>query len=135
MNINNLFLCVCVCVSIFTCVFFILILFLLSVCCCCLCELEAYDTKTNSLYAQAFLVMQLFLILNVSESDGSTCGFSHSVDVCGRAEVGALDDIADYFAVQVLEVLSGLGSRVCDLSAQRQQTGLQDLLLHLQKLS
>ncbi len=57
--------------------------------------------------------------MTVSESDGSTCGFSHSVDVCGRAEVGALDDIADYFSVQVLEVVSGLGSRVCDLSAQR----------------
>ncbi len=31
--------------------FFILILFLLSVCRCCPCELEAYDTKINSLYA------------------------------------------------------------------------------------
>ncbi len=38
--------------------FFILILFLLSVCRCCLCELEAYDTKTNSLYAQAYLAIK-----------------------------------------------------------------------------
>ncbi len=36
---------------------FILILFLLSVCRCCLCELEAYDTKTNSLYVQAYLAI------------------------------------------------------------------------------
>ncbi len=35
--------------------FFILVLFLLSVCHCCLCELEAYDTKTNSLYAHNIL--------------------------------------------------------------------------------
>ncbi len=38
-------------------IFFILILFLLSVC-RCLCELEAYDTKTNSLYAQAYLAIK-----------------------------------------------------------------------------
>ncbi len=46
--------------------FFILILFLLSVCCCCcccccLCILEACDTKTNSLYAQTYLAIKLFL--------------------------------------------------------------------------
>ncbi len=35
--------------------FYILILLLLTVCRCCLCELEAYDTKTNSLYAQTHL--------------------------------------------------------------------------------
>ncbi len=39
-------------------VYFFLILFLLSVCRCCLCELEAYDTKTNSLYAQAYLAIK-----------------------------------------------------------------------------
>ncbi len=37
-------------------------IFLLSVC-CCLCVLEACDTKTNSLYAQAYLAIKLFLIL------------------------------------------------------------------------
>ncbi len=31
--------------------------------CCCLCVLEAYVTKTNSLYAQAYLAIKLFLIL------------------------------------------------------------------------
>ncbi len=47
------------CLFIFTYVyFFMLILFLLSVCHCCLCELEAYDTKTNSLYAQAYLAIK-----------------------------------------------------------------------------
>ncbi len=46
------------CLFIFTCVFFILILFFLSVCRCCLCELEAYDTKTNSLYALAYLAIK-----------------------------------------------------------------------------
>ncbi len=44
--------------ALYICVFFILILFLLSVCRCCLCELEAYDTKTNSLYAQAYLAIK-----------------------------------------------------------------------------
>ncbi len=29
----------------------------MSRCHCCLCELEAYDTKTNSLYAQAYLAI------------------------------------------------------------------------------
>ncbi len=37
--------------------FVILILFLLSVRRSCLCELEAYDTKTNSLYAQVYLAI------------------------------------------------------------------------------
>ncbi len=45
-------------VYLYLCIFFILILFLLSVCRCCLCELEAYDTKTNSLYAQAYLAIK-----------------------------------------------------------------------------
>ncbi len=48
--------------------FFILILFLLSVCRCCLCELEAYDTKTNSLYAQAYLAIKA---LSDSDSEES----------------------------------------------------------------
>ncbi len=50
------------------CIFFILILFLLSVCRCCLCELEAYDTKTNSLYAQAYLAIKA---LSDSDSEES----------------------------------------------------------------
>ncbi len=53
---------------IYICLFFILILFLLSVCCCCLCELEAYDTKTNSLYAQAYLAIKA-----LSDSDSEEC--------------------------------------------------------------
>ncbi len=44
------------------CVFLFSSYFLLSVC-CCLCVLEACDTKTNSLYAQAYLAIKLFLIL------------------------------------------------------------------------
>ncbi len=48
--------------------FFIIILFLLSVCRCCLCELEAYDTKTNSLYAQAYLAIKA---LSDSDSEES----------------------------------------------------------------
>ncbi len=48
-------------------IFFILILFLLSVC-RCLCELEAYDTKTNSLYAQAYLAIKA---LSDSDSEES----------------------------------------------------------------
>ncbi len=53
---------------IYICFFFILILFLLSVCRCCLCELEAYDTKTNSLYAQAYLAIKA---LSDSDSEES----------------------------------------------------------------
>ena len=39
----------------------ILVLFVLSVCCCCLCALEACDSRTNSLYAEAYLAIKLFL--------------------------------------------------------------------------
>ncbi len=46
---------------------FILILFLLSVCRCSLCELEAYDTKINSLYAQ--LSAKPIKALSYSDSD------------------------------------------------------------------
>ncbi len=41
----------------FTYVYFILSLLLLFVC-RCLCELEAYDTKKKSLYAQAYLAIK-----------------------------------------------------------------------------
>ncbi len=59
------------CLFIFTYVyFFILILFLLSVC-CCLCVLEAYVTKTNSLYVQSYLAIMLFLILILIEEQMS----------------------------------------------------------------
>ncbi len=44
-------------IYIYICVFFIIILFVLSVC-RCLWELEAYDTKTNSLYVQAYLAIK-----------------------------------------------------------------------------
>ncbi len=47
------------CVFIFTYVYFYSHLTFI-VCCCCLCALEACDTKTNSLYAQAFLAIKLF---------------------------------------------------------------------------
>ncbi len=43
-------------------------LILLSVCRCCLCELEAYDTKTNYLYAQAYLAIKA---LSDSDSEES----------------------------------------------------------------
>ncbi len=45
------------CLFIFIYVYFLFSSFLLYVC-RCLCELEAYDTKTNSLYAQAYLAIK-----------------------------------------------------------------------------
>ncbi len=58
-----------VCLFIYICVFFLLSsYFLLSACRCCLCELEAYDTKTNSLYAQAYLAIKA---LSDSDSEES----------------------------------------------------------------
>ncbi len=50
-----LFLCIYIyiCVFLFSSYFYCL-------CCCCLCALEACETKTNSLYAQAFLAIKLF---------------------------------------------------------------------------
>ncbi len=56
--VSNYFSCSISCLFIFTDVYFvILILFLLSMRRSCLCELEAYDTKTNSLYAQVYLAI------------------------------------------------------------------------------
>ncbi len=56
--------------------FFILILFLLSVCRCCPCELEAYDTKINSLYASILGINALSDSDSDSDSDKGLCIFS-----------------------------------------------------------
>ncbi len=43
---------------IYICVFFLFSSYFYCLCRCCLCELEAYDTKINSLYAQAYLAIK-----------------------------------------------------------------------------
>ncbi len=53
---------------IYICVFFLFSSYFYCLCRCCLCELEAYDTKTNSLYAQAYLAIKA---LSDSDSEES----------------------------------------------------------------
>ncbi len=49
-------------------IFFLFSSYFYCLCRCCLCELEAYDTKINSLYAQAYLAIKA---LSDSDSEES----------------------------------------------------------------
>ncbi len=62
------FVSIIIILFIYICVFFLFSSYFYCLCRCCLCELEAYDTKTNSLYAQAYLAIKA---LSDSDSEES----------------------------------------------------------------